>query len=204
MKLIDNSGGFWLNIIEKRIDVELAIRQYIVPNDTLTRLIAEEVISAIRGGIKHRFTVERKNGELIFNRSSMGHYKTGILQGKSPDGSLYQALTISTLNIRRSKGVSRGGKYILRETDSHILNGLHIIHQTSASRGGKSVEIGWTGENADIAWKQNHGFSTENPSFEYFGLEPKSGNEVVTVPGREFIGLSAELIDNLESLFAQF
>lgn len=198
MRIVDNSGGLWTNIIKHRMEPGMAIRQNYIPDERVTKLLAEEVISSIKGSTKHKFSVKHIAGKLVIARFGSGTYSNGILKRKSPDGTDYIPLSQTTLDIRKIDGNNRGAAFILRETGQHIMNGLKILKLTLGPRGGKLAEIGWDGENEEIAMKQNKGFSTVTVR------ENKQGEKRFTtteVPARPFIGISEELQNNLQTFW---
>lgn len=223
VRLRDDSGGFWTRILINKHDPELVIKQYIVPDEHLTLAIAQEMMSSIKGSLRHRFVIHRIGGILSFNRTINGTYQYGIMKEISPDGTQYEPLKESTKLIRQQKGhrgptsefipskdnfnkgvnVFLGQDFILRATSKHIMEGLHVISFTSAPNGGKSAVIGWTGENAVIASMQDGGFTTNNPCIELLGVVPKNGNDMVEVPARPFIGVQPELIETLNTIYSQ-
>lgn len=201
MKLEDNSGGFWTDLIIHRRGASYAIKQHLIPDERFTKIIADETISAIRGSTKHKLVVERRNGKISYHLFNNGNYSEGILQGRSPDGTPYEPLSPTTLKFRKWKGISRGASFILRETSQHILNGLKILSFTSRPNGGKSAEVGWTGEDAEIARAQNDGFATASPATGFAGKQTVNS---VQIPARPFIGFSEELKENLQSFLDAF
>ncbi len=202
MKLEDNSGGFWTDLIIHKRGAAFAIKQHLIPDERFTKLIADETISAIRGSTKHKLVVERKNGKISYHLFGNGNYSEGIIQGISPDGTPYEPLSKTTLKFRKWKGITRGVSFILRETSEHILNGLKILSFTSRPNGGKSVEVGWTGEDERIALLQNNGIpDNPNPSSSFRGV---ASDRKSPVPARPFIGFSEELKENLNSFLKAF
>src|SRR5882672_5214621 len=166
------------------------------------KLLAKEAISSIKGSVKSNIIVQRKNGILIYKATPVGIYSFGILKRISPDGKPYEELKDTTLNkVRKWKGITRGPSFILRETSRHIFEGLHIKSFTIAPRGGKKIVIGWSGEDEEIANKQETGFTTINPVTEYFGVQ---GLKDVTIPARPFRGFQREFVDLFHSVFQQF
>lgn len=201
MKLVDKSGGFWTNIIMRKMDPAIAFRQNYIPDENITRLFAEETMSAIKGSVKHKISVTHVAGKLVVARFNNGTYSTGILKRTSPDGTPFVPLNPLTLELRKAEGNNRGAAFILRATGKHIMDGLKILKLTTAPKGGKFAEIGWSGENAVIAVKQNEGFQETHATVKHKSKE--DGRKNVTaitsvVPARPFIGISEELQNNLQ------
>jgi len=189
MKIVDRSNGFWLNILTKRTSPEVAFEQNYMPDPTMTRLLGEEIISGMKGSTKHKFMVRHMNGKLVISRVPNGKYQTGILRRTSPDGTPYVPLSESTLAIRKIDGNTRGPAFILRETGKHIMDGLKII-TSSFGRKRSKMSIGWTGEDAEIAAKQNKGFEEARP---YRTSTDELRDFSVIIPARPFIGISEEV-----------
>lgn len=212
MKLRDNSGGIWGEIILKRKNPEVVLREVALPGDPrFARLMAEEAISAIKGSVKHILLVDRSQGKVQYRRVNAGNsYSTGILKRISPDGTPYPVveeggglLKESTLRHREYKQevgdtvTSRSGAFVLRETSQHIFNGLKVKEITVTRNGARAV-IGWQGENEIIALKRNR--QSETGASLWFGQIPKWSK---TVEARPFIGLSQEFVDVFEQFVNQ-
>lgn len=201
MKLIDNSGGIWTNLITRRINPDLVIKRAIIPNEKLVKEMANEAISSIKGSIKHRFKIGRVNGELIFNKFPSGTYEYGILKRKSPDGEDWEELNPLTLKHREFKFKEgkidqvRGKSFILRETSKHILNGLKIKKIRRKFSGGQTIEIGWDSKNEEIVRLQNDGGSVFDEWFDTF----KSS----FIPSRPFRGFQKQLRENFRNILEQ-
>jgi len=198
MKLIDNSGGFWTNLIVRRKNADLAISQNLLPNSQMMRVVANEAISSIKGSTKHKIIAKLTNGELTLQSSTNGEYSYGIKKRISPDGTPYERLSNTTLRMRKWKAEhgeipsARGADYILRETSKHIYNGLKVL-SVKIGRKNAYAEIGWTGEDETIAKIQDGGDTI---------TEHWSGQEVV-LPPRPFRGFQQEFIDNFFNILNQ-
>lgn len=204
MKLKDNSGGFWTDLIIRNRNIDMIIKQHLMPDEKLTRIMAEEMISAIKGSRKHKLVVVRNNGKINYSLVENGSYSTGILKNTSPDGTPYEPLHRLTLKKRKWIGNERGASYILRKTSEHIFNGLHIKKLTRAPRGGKRAEIGWSGEDERIANIQNNG--DPNNTFPFFGktLNGDLFESPAPIPARPFRGISIELYNTIRSFCVEF
>jgi len=203
VSFVDNSGGLWGKLLFSNEDIQEVIWNAI-NNRKLFRYFADEMVSSVKGGPQHSFTITRKNdGKLRFARFATGSYPYGIAKRLSPDGSQYEPLKKSTLRHREWKAkvgelpTNRRGSFILRETSEHIFYGLKITNKTITDNSA-NFEIGWTGENQNIALKQNSGFNTGKN--EWFGKDPKSN---MKVPARPFIGIQKQCIDNLKTAFGK-
>ena len=198
MRLVDRSGGFFTNLIIKKVNPDLVITQSFIPDELLMKKIGDEAISSIKGSVKHKFVVRRQNGKLVFNTFPSGSYLFGIQKRISPDGTPFQPLSKATMAIRQWKAEKgqitfRGAAFILRETSRHIMEGLRIKYLSKSPRGGKRVEIGWTGENERIANLQNDGSAeNKNPAIH--------SDKDAPIPARPFRGFSEEFRENFFSI----
>lgn len=198
----DASGGLWGELLFSNKNPKIILNSALF-NRKLYRYFADEIISSVRGGNKHSFTITRKKGKLNFVRFIKGSYPYGIKKRTSPDGSQYEPLKESTLKHREWKTkvgelpTYRKGSFILRETSQHIYYGLKVLNEV-VSENGAVYEIGWDGENVDIALKQNSGFKTGGN--EWFGKQPKHKADV---SARPFIGIQRQCIDNLKTAFSK-
>lgn len=197
MKIVDRSGGFWLDVFQKRKDPEVAFRQNYLPDKVATKMLAGEIISGMKGSVKHKIMVRHINGRLVISRVPNGSYSTGIMKRKSPDGTDYEPLSPVTLAIRKMDGITRGAAFILRATSEHIFNGLKIKSLEFTKKGSK-VAIGWTGENEVIAVQQDQGFEVKAArKTESGGLSQYT----IKTPARHHIGISEETINVLTSFW---
>lgn len=197
MRIDDKTGGFWTDIIVRKKLPEVAFKQNYTTDAVANNMLAEEAISAIKGSVKHKFSIRHVRGKLVIARFSDGKYSTGILQRKSPDGTPYAPLSETTLAMRKADGNSRGPAFILRETGKHIMDGLKIISRNTTRKGMK-FEIGWVGEDAKRASEHNAGFGWTIVYENSFG-EKRFYD--VTVPARPFIGLSKEFVENIQKFW---
>ena len=191
MRLIDNSGGFWGDIIIRNVNPDMVIKQHFEPSPELMEILGDEMISAVKGSVKHTVVVEQDNdGHKTINAFGNGSYQYGILKGTDPDGEPLKPLSDNTLRIRKEeKQIDRGETFILRETSQHILQGLMI-----KSLNNKSVVIGWTGEDEEIVIANATDREVENPAITYWGVNAK--RKKVPVPARDIRGLSDEFREN--------
>ena len=197
MRIEGKNKKFWADIIQRRADPELVFKQNYVPDVKVARMLAQESMNAIKGGVKHKFSVQHINGKLVVAKFANGSYSTGIMKRKSPDGTDFIPLSPVTLEIRKMDGITRGPAFILRETGKHIMNGLKIL-TARETRNGSEVTVGWTGLDKIIAEDQNKGFDIEHTA-QNKQSELRTWN--VNVPARPFIGLSEELKSNLYSFW---
>lgn len=195
MRIKDNSGGFWTDIIVKRKSPLVTVRQNYIPDENVARVIAKEAVSAIKGSNKGRFSVSHRNGKLTVSRFSSERYSTGILQRKSPNGKDYLPLSEATLQMRKLDGNNRGPSFILRETGKHIMDGLKVL-SISKTRNGSKAEVGWSGDNAQRAAEHNAGFIVT-----YTNKRGEQRSYDIPVPARPFIGLSKEFLKNINGLW---
>jgi hypothetical protein len=200
MKLYDNSGGFWTDIVIKRNNPQNTIKNYFLPDENSARIIGQEMISSIKGGARNQILFKRRGGKVIALSKPSGSYSFGILKRISPNGVPYEQLSHMTLWLRKNqKGINRSEAFILRETSRHILDGIRILSIKNHPRsGGFTVTVGWSGENENIAEKQNSGFTAENPLNEYGIVSAKLSD--VEIPARPFIGFQDEFREVLEKM----
>jgi len=196
MKIRDKSGGFWLNIIQRR-NPEVAFEQNYMPDRNLTNLLGQEIISGIKGAKRHKFMVRHLNGKLVVSKVPNGDYSTGILKRKSPDGTPYEPLSETTLQLRKLAGNNRGPSFILRETSKHIYEGLKIL-SVNFGKKRSSVSIGWEGENAERAAEHNKGFDY---TVRYMNKQNEGRQYKITIPARPFIGISEEVVTTLQQMW---
>ena len=197
MRIEGKNKKFWADIIQRRADPELVFKQNYVPDVKVARMLAQESMNAIKGGVKHKFSVQHINGKLVVAKFANGSYSTGIMKRKSPNGTDFIPLSPVTLEIRKMDGITRGPAFILRETGKHIMNGLKIL-SSREGRKGSEVTIGWRGENEQRAKEHNEGFSIDHSRINSRG---EKSNWQIDVPARPFIGLSEELKSNLYSFW---
>lgn len=198
MKLMDKSGGFWTNLIVRQQSGDLAIEQSLIPNERLMRKLGEEAISSIKGSVRHTIVTILVDGKLTFNTSQNGTYPYGIFKRTTPDGEPYQPLDLSTLRYREWKfeqgeaDVNRGKSFILRETSTRIVGGLHIqnLRHGNITAG---VDIGWDGHDEEVALLQDKGGETSTPWFD-------EGDRTVQIPARHFRGFQEEFMNNFYSI----
>jgi len=197
MRLIDNSGGIWSEIILRRKSMNLVIKQRVIPDDQLTKGLGLEAIDSVKGGPKHKFVIKSDGkGGVVFHRFTSGTYKYGIQKRISPDGKPYVELNKATIRHREFKGIARGAAFILRETSSHILNGLKILKQARAAKGGKSIEIGWIGEDEKLAQLHDKGGEVTSS---WFNTEKTS-----EIPARPLRGFQPEFVENFRRIMLDF
>lgn len=198
VKIIDRSGGMWIDMIKRRKNADLVLRQRLLPDENTMRMIGEEMISSVRGSVKHKFQVaglQSQSGvNIIVHRFSNGSYRYGILKHTSPDGTPLEPLKESTIRHREYKGINRGPVFLLRETSRHIYEGLKVKFINIGKRR-HEVGVGWTGENEKLVQQHEVGFVATTP---FFDKSPEKG---LLVPARPIRGFSRELIDNLRELF---
>ena len=197
MRLIDNSGGIWGEVITKKKNMNLVLKQRLIPNDALMRALGEEAISSVKGGIKHKFTLANNGrGKVVFHKFNSGTYKFGIQKRISPDGELYEELKDSTIRHREWKGNFRGKLFALRETSLNIMKGLKIVFLARAAKGGKQVQIGWTGKSEELAQIQDQGDVVTSEWFD----------KVMTsvIPARPFRGFQSEFIEHFKKIMLDF
>lgn len=187
MRLVDNSGGFWGDIIIRKINPDIVVKQRLEPSLQLMTILGKEMISAVKGSTKHNITVTTsKDGVKTIHAFSSGSYKYGLIKGTDAAGNALEPLSESTLRIRdEQKNVQRDGKFILRETSKHILDGLKIKILNK-----KSVQIGWNAKDEELVNLNATEREVENPAITYWGINAK--RKTVHVAGREFRGLSDE------------
>jgi hypothetical protein len=198
MKLKDNSGGFWGDLIVRNKNVDMIVKQHLIPDENFTKIMALEAISAIKGSTKHKLNVIRNESGIHYNLVSDGSYSTGIMKNMSPDGTPYELLHRLTVKDRKWHGINRGANYILRKTSEHIFNGLKIKRFTVAPKGGKRVEIGWTGENEKIALIQDQGDPNNKYTF------PNGFVTDAPIVARKFRGYSEELVQTIRTFCINF
>jgi len=209
MKLTDRSGGFWGDLIVRRKNADLVVKQHFQPSLELMNKLGDEAISAVKGGAKHRFEFARTlSGGIIMHSFKSGTYRYGIAKQRSPDGIALAPLSDVTLRVRKEKGISRGPAFILRETSKHIFDGLRKKFVSK-----KRVEIGWDGFNEQLVDLNENDRSVENPAnFIFsktnllFGGGPVVKKELppVTVPARRIRGFSDEFRDNTIEILQKF
>jgi hypothetical protein len=208
-KIKDNANGFWIEFIKRKGSTELFLRQNVVPDSRLMRIVGQEAISSIKGSIKHKITFKYYYGKLLLNRLSNGSYSFGITKRISPNGQPYQKLDETTLKQRILKSyigefeVARNKNFILRETSSHIMRGLKI-KSSMQTRKASGIVIGYPDvENEKIANLQNKGgrVSTRWLFASEFDRDLIL-NKMKTseIPARPFIGFQKEFIDNYFSM----
>lgn len=145
------------------------------------------VCSRLRRRISRKRLVLRRMGrEAVKAFRGSIPYNTGIRKRKEPDGTPYKPLESSTLEVRRKRGITRKGAFILRETGTHIVDPMTILeigddHVTVGVRGSK---------NAMIASAQHSGFTTA----------PDSMIPNKKVPARKIFGISEMLATRLNQL----
>lgn len=200
-RLIDKSGGFWTDFINRRKTPAQFIKQNLIPDSRIMRKVGEEAISSVKGSVKHKIVIKYLHGNLVMNSFSNGSYSNGILKRRSIDGDEYEPLKDSTLRSREwkaSEGLissNRGADFIERETSNHILNGMKVksVNETSKTA---SCTIGWEGENEVIADAQDKGKEVTTQWFD-------KGELTVKVPAHHFIGFQKEFIDNYFDMMSQ-
>ena len=181
MRLRDNSGGIFTELLVKKKSPEVVLRQSFYPSPRMMTMVGQELIRSIRGDHSNKIMVRVRNGRLIPYMVANGQYPYGLLKEKSPDGTDYIPLEKATKNVRKyEKGISHDR--ILMETGKHLYSGLKIIKQTSGARGRQEVIIGWTGEDAEIALIQHNG--DPDNYIEFRGQEYDA-----PIPPRPFIGI---------------
>lgn len=195
-RLQDNSNGFWFELIRRKKNPDLVIKQRFVPNDALMRTLGNEAISSIKGSVKHKVAFSVVNNNPVFHAFASGQYPRGIIKRISPEGQPYEPLAESTIRHRKFKGIGRGSQFILRETSQTILAGLKIKKLTRPPQGGKRVEIGWSEVNEEIVRLQDEGGTVIS---EFFGKEKES-----EIAPRPFRGWQPMFIDNFFAIMRQF
>lgn len=212
MKIVDNEGGFWTNVVLRKTTAAQAIENRVIPTSEFMRIIGKEMMNSTKGGNKHRITVGRGlGGKHTYHSFVSGTYQTGIRKRISPDGVPFAPLSETTLRIRKEvKGITRGAAFILRETSKHILEGIKILKITK-----NSVTTGWTGEDEKLVRLNENDRSVENPSYlmnrdrvgDLFSSGSSSGRNIlepVFVPARKVRGFSQELLHNLSDTINRF
>jgi hypothetical protein len=191
VKLVDNSSGFWTDVIIRRINPDMVIRQHFEPSIELMTILGNEMISSVKGSVKHNITVGMSNeGQKTIHSFPSGSYQYGIMKQTDPDGNPLAPLSDNTIRIRREeKQNNRGYAFILRETSQHIFEGLKIKVLNL-----KSVVIGWTGEDEQRVTENANEREVENPAITYWHVNAKK--KTVTVPARDVRGLSDEFREN--------
>lgn len=139
--------------------------------ERLSRMLALEAISSIRGGGISPYPVRRialyRKISWYMDRSVLTLYPYGILHRTSPDGTPYAPLKERTLTVfRKIKSINRGSDYILRETDKHILNGLRVLKNSSAG-----FEIGYKDNESKRIAAINHFGDNNTPARPFMGLQ---------------------------------
>jgi len=197
MKFVGKHKKFWYDIIVGRINPETVFKQNYMPDQRITKLLAEEGISAVKGSVRHKFSVQHVGGKLVMTRFNNGSYSTGILKRTSPDGTPFVPLSEKTLNARKDEGNRRGPAFILRETSAHIYKGLKILSQT-ITRKGSVTTMGWSGDDAKRANQHDKGFIQ---NYKYTNKKGKTSNYPVEIPARPFIGYSKEFLKNMQQFW---
>lgn len=209
MKLKDNSGGIWTNIILKRMGAEASLRASASPSPELLNIVGHEMVNSIKGSFKRYVVVDTTNGIKVVVSKQKGSYQNGILKKSTPEGRAFKPLADSTIAIRRVyKNNTRGREFILRETSMRILKGLGILRLSRNYRQSAGVVVGWANpEDSEIALKQHNGFDAPNPILEYGDMDKvgrmlgsKKPPKPVTIPARPFIGYSKELQQNIYNI----
>lgn len=191
-RLVDRSGGFWIEVIRKRKPVALVVKQNLLPDQRAMVMLGEEAVQSVRGGKKSRLDVSLRGGRLHYNRFSSGTYPYGIAKKASPDGTPYEPLSPGTLKHRKWKqkegiiSTARGAAYILRETSKKIFEGIAVSSISSSSRGVSSTVIRFA--NPRLAEKQDRGGAVRSP---WFGKVKES-----KIPARPFIGFQQAFVRN--------
>jgi len=117
-------------------------------------------------------------------------YSTGIRKRKAPDGTPFEPLKQSTLDIRQKRGIKRRGAFILRETGTHIIDQIRIIEI-----GNDYAIVGVEGGKNEIIASAHHtGFTTSESSM----IPGKP------VPARPIFGVSEELASKLNEIVDHF
>jgi hypothetical protein len=212
--LIDNSPTkFFTKVFLRGEDIEMSLRTSFLPDPAFMTELAKEGMNAVKGSQKSKLIVTMRDGMRTVRRVGVSTYEDGIIKASTPDGMAYHQLSESTLKIRREvKHIVRGAQYILRETSQHILNGLHIIRMQRNYRQSAGVSIGWSGENAEIAKRQNDGFTAINPMEEFMTMNRAermstmgSGSaKDVDIPARKFMAFSREFQNNFIEWFKAY
>jgi hypothetical protein len=199
VKLTDNSGGFWADIIIRRKSADMALRSRVEPNIAVMEVLGNEMIQSVKGGAKSLYNFTRSaEGDVIVTKIPCGDYKFGIAKGTDYTGAPLAPLSEVTLKIREKvKGISRKGAFILRETSEHIFNGLHITHLAGKSNtsGRNRVEIGWNKFDEQLVMLNEQDRMVTNPLVEYRGKDISAPD--VFVAARKIRGYSAELRENI-------
>ncbi len=203
MRLKDNADGFWIEFINRRKSPEQFLRQNLIPDAKVMKVLGEEAISSVKGSVKHKIVVKKvaNKGVVVHSFSTHGTYPYGILKRQSPNSENYPDLEDATLRHRKWKAKEgiipsfRGKDFIERETSKHIMDGLKI-KSTKETNKSASVTIGWTGENERIANVQDKGGVVTSL---WFDKELKTSE----IPAHHFIGFQQIFIDNFFDTFKQ-
>lgn len=202
MKVVDRSGGFWLDIVKKRKSPQLTISSRLLPDASLMNAVATEMISSIKGGNSSTFYAFYHEGRLRYTKVSTGEYPFGIKKNVSPDGTPYELLSKSTISKRKWLSQNEGypservsQRYTLRETSKHIYNKLKIIRLESKKLNYK-ITVGWTSD-IGIVVLQNNGGIARTPFLD--GEE----NQLAIIPARPFIGLQEKFVQTYFNLIKQ-
>lgn len=198
MKLIDNSGGIWANLLLRCKSPAQVLQNRFRPDPALMNALGSEAISSIRGSTKHEFAIYLINGQPRYHSFPSGRYPFGMLSNTTQEGKPFAPLADSTLRNRYQKGNKRGASFILRETSKHIYYGLKKLgYKRTKTR--DQIEVGWDGENAEIVKLHERGFSTTNPMFNR-EVEKRAHQ----VPARKVRGFQEEFVRNYFNTLIQF
>ena len=141
-----------------------------------------KICSYIQGRIEARRILMATLSKLTsFALKGRSPFKTGIMQRRQPDGQIFAPLKDSTMGIRKKRGIQRGRSFILRETDTHILNQIRVLQ---LSKDLARIGVGET-KNKMIASLQHSGFTTS----------PRSMVPNKKVPARAIFGFSNQLLN---------
>jgi hypothetical protein len=205
MKLTDRSGGFWTDIIVRRKNANLALSSRIVPPIEVKEAIGQEIINSIKGSVKSSYSFNRnEDGSLVMVRVPKGTYQYGLAKGTDSNGRELAPLSPVTIIIREKvKNVSRKSAFILRETNQHIYDGLHIkfIAGSGNISGAHKIEIGWDGFDEELVRMNEQSRMVDNP-LSLMNKNTGQSFKQVQVPGRKFRGFSEELKENIIAILS--
>lgn len=179
----------------------MVIRRHFLPSKVVTRAIAQEAISSVRGGKRNRIVFSRTQGIITFRKVRAGEYPWGIKKNISPSGEQFESLTEDTLRHRKFKNIKRGPTFILRETSKNIYGGLKILEITKGRLRASST-IGWTGKAAELVAMFEAGFSPLDTS--WFGHDPPDGFSEIQVAPRRVRGFQPAFRENLYMIMQDF